>query len=38
VWFVVTNPALQIVAYVVPHNPAAAERIGNRLLDAALSL
>jgi len=28
----------RIVAYIAPHNPAAAERLGNRLLDAALSL
>ncbi|HEY3854534.1 MAG TPA: type II toxin-antitoxin system RelE/ParE family toxin [Verrucomicrobiae bacterium] len=28
----------RIVAYIAPHNPAAAERIGNQLLDAALSL
>ena len=27
-----------IVAYVAPHNPAAAERLGNQLLDAAFSL
>lgn len=28
----------RIVAYIAPHNPAAAERLGNQLLDAALSL
>jgi len=28
----------RIVAYIAPHNPAAAERMGNELLDAALSL
>ena len=28
----------RIVAYIAPHNPVAAERLGNRLLDAALSL
>ena len=28
----------RIVAYIAPHNPVAAERMGNRLLDAALSL
>ena len=28
----------RIVAYIAPHNPDAAERMGNRLLDAALSL
>ncbi|MBM3821674.1 MAG: type II toxin-antitoxin system RelE/ParE family toxin [Verrucomicrobia bacterium] len=28
----------RIVAYIAPHNPVAAERIGNQLLDAALSL
>jgi len=28
----------RIVAYIAPHNPEAAERIGNRLLDTALSL
>jgi toxin ParE1/3/4 len=28
----------QIVAYIAPRNPAAAERMGNHLLDAALSL
>jgi toxin ParE1/3/4 len=27
-----------IVAYIAPHNPGAAERMGNHLLDAALSL
>jgi len=27
-----------IVAYIAPHNPGAAERMGNQLLDAALSL
>jgi toxin ParE1/3/4 len=27
-----------IVAYIAPHNPDAAERVGNHLLDAALSL
>jgi len=28
----------QIVAFIAPHNPAAAERMGNHLLDAAHSL
>jgi len=28
----------RIVAYVAPHNPFAAEKLGNELLDAALSL
>jgi plasmid stabilization system protein ParE len=28
----------RVVAYIAPHNPAAAERMGNQLLDAALSL
>ena len=28
----------RIVAYIAPHNPAAAKRMGNQLLDAALSL
>ena len=28
----------RIVAYIAPHNPVAAERLGNQLLDAALSL
>jgi plasmid stabilization system protein ParE len=28
----------RIVAYIAPHNPVAAERIGNQLIDAALSL
>jgi plasmid stabilization system protein ParE len=28
----------RIVAYIAPHNPAAAERMGNQLLDAAQSL
>jgi plasmid stabilization system protein ParE len=28
----------RIVAYIAPHNPAAAERMGNRLVDVALSL
>ena len=28
----------RIVAYIAPHNPAAAERLGNQLLDMALSL
>lgn len=28
----------RIVAYIGPHNPDAAERVGNRLLDAAMSL
>ena len=28
----------RIVAYIAPHNAVAAERMGNRLLDAALSL
>ncbi len=27
-----------IVAYIAPHNPGAAERLGNQLLDAASSL
>ncbi len=27
-----------IVAYIAPHNPVAAEQMGNLLLDAALSL
>jgi toxin ParE1/3/4 len=28
----------RIVAYIAPHNAVAAERIGNQLLDTALSL
>jgi len=28
----------RIVAYIAPHNPAAAERMGNQLLNAAQSL
>jgi toxin ParE1/3/4 len=28
----------RIVAYIAPHNAIAAERLGNQLLDAALSL
>ena len=28
----------RIVGYIAPHNALAAERTGNRLLDAALSL
>jgi plasmid stabilization system protein ParE len=28
----------RIVAYIAPHNAAASERMGNELLDAALSL
>ncbi len=28
----------RIVAYIAPHNPIAAERLGNQLLDVALSL
>lgn len=28
----------RIVAYIAPHNPIAAERLGHQLLDAALSL
>jgi toxin ParE1/3/4 len=28
----------QVVAYIAPHNPVAADQIGNLLLDAALSL
>jgi toxin ParE1/3/4 len=32
------NDLERIVAYIVPHNAIAAERLGNRLLDAALSL
>ncbi len=28
----------RIVAYIAPHNPVAAERMGHQLLDAALSL
>ncbi len=28
----------RVVAYIAPHNPAAAERMGNWLLDAAFSL
>jgi len=28
----------RIVAYIAPHKPVAADRIGNQLLDAALSL
>jgi toxin ParE1/3/4 len=32
------NDLERIVAYIAPHNPAAAERMGNQLLDAALSL
>jgi plasmid stabilization system protein ParE len=27
-----------IVGYIAPHNPIAAERLGNPLLDVALSL
>ena len=32
------NDLERIVAYIAPHNPFAAERMGNELLDAALSL
>jgi plasmid stabilization system protein ParE len=32
------NDLERIVAYIAPHNPVAAERTGNQLLDAALSL
>jgi plasmid stabilization system protein ParE len=32
------NDLERIVAYIAPHNPAAAERTGNQLLDAAFSL
>jgi plasmid stabilization system protein ParE len=32
------NDLERIVAYIAPHNPVAAERMGNQLLDAALSL
>lgn len=39
---VISNDALsdleRIIAYVAPHNAIAAERLGNQLLDAALSL
>ena len=28
----------RIVVYIAPHNPIAAERLGNHLLDLALSL
>ncbi len=28
----------RIVAYIAPHNPVAAERMSNQLLDAALAL
>ncbi len=28
----------RIVAYIAPHNPVAADRVGNQLLEAALSL
>ena len=28
----------RIIAYVAPHNPVAAERLGNQLLDRAFSL
>ena len=28
----------RIVAYIAPHNPVAADRMGNQLLDAAFSL
>lgn len=28
----------RIVAYIAPHNSSAAERLGNQLIDAALSL
>ena len=28
----------RIVAYIAPHNPVAAEQLGNQLLDVALSL
>jgi plasmid stabilization system protein ParE len=29
------NDLKGIVAYIAPHNPIAAERLGNQLLDAA---
>jgi plasmid stabilization system protein ParE len=32
------NDLERIVAYIAPHNPVAAEQMGNQLLDAALSL
>lgn len=32
------NDLERIVAYIAPHNPIAAERIGNQLLEATLSL
>ena len=32
------NDLERIVGYIAPHNPTAAERLGNQLLDAALSL
>ena len=35
---VALNDLERVVAYIAPHNPIAAERLGNQLLDAALSL
>jgi plasmid stabilization system protein ParE len=35
---VALNDLERIVAYIAPLNPTAAERLGNQLLDAALSL
>jgi toxin ParE1/3/4 len=35
---VALNDLERIVAYIAPHNPIAAEQLGNQLLDAALSL
>jgi len=32
------NDLERIAAYIAPHNPAAAEGLGNQLLDAASSL
>ena len=32
------NDLERIVGYITPHHPTAAERLGNQLLDAALSL
>ena len=32
------NDLERIIAYIAPHNPVAAERTGNQLLDAAFSL
>jgi plasmid stabilization system protein ParE len=35
---VALNDLERIIAYIAPHNPIAAEQLGNQLLDAALSL